>query len=62
MIRNYISISEWKIQLAFNAQFISSRNLEEFRIRHSNSKNIEIMNGSDIDDAVTDLLITLKEK
>ena len=28
MIRNYISIGEWKIQLAISAQFISSRNYE----------------------------------
>ena len=28
MIRNYISIGEWKIQLAISAQFISSRNPE----------------------------------
>ena len=61
MIRNYISISEWKIQLAISIQFISSRNPEQFRIRHSNSENIEIMTGSDIDDAVNNLLIILKE-
>ena len=28
MIRNYISIGEWKIQLAISAQFISSQNYE----------------------------------
>ena len=28
MIRNYISIGEWKIQLAISVQFISSRNPE----------------------------------
>ena len=28
MIRNYISVGEWKIQLAISAQFISSRNYE----------------------------------
>ena len=56
-----MSIGEWKTQLAISAQFISSRNPEEFWIRHSNSKNIEIMSGSNIDDAVNDLLVTLKE-
>ena len=61
MIRNYISIGEWKIQLAISTQFISSRNPEQFRIRHSSSENIEIMSGSDINDVVKDLLITLKE-
>ena len=47
MIRNYISIGEWKIQLTVSTQFISSRNPEQFR--------------SDIDDAVNNLLVTLKE-
>ena len=61
MIRNYISIGEWKIQLAISTQFISSRNPEQFRIRQSNSENIQIMTGSDINDAVNNLLITLKE-
>ena len=61
MTRNYVSIGEWKIQLPISAQFISFRNPEQFRIRHSNSKNIEIMSGSDIDDAVNDLSLTLKE-
>ena len=56
MIRDYLSIGEWKIQLAISIRFISSRNPKQFRIRHSNSKNIEIMNGSDVDDAINDLL------
>ena len=60
MIRDYMSIGEWKIQLAISVQFISSRNPEQFRIRHSNSKNNEIMSGSDIDDTVNDLLLTLR--
>ena len=58
---NYISIGEWKMQLAISAQFISSRHPEQFRIRHSNSRNIETMSDSDINDAVNDLLLTIKE-
>ena len=61
MTRDCMSIGEWKIQLAISIRFISSRNLEQFRIRHSNSESIEIMSGSDIDDSVNDLLKTLKE-
>ena len=61
MIKNYISIGEWKIQLAISVHFVSFRNPQQFRIRHSHSKNIEIMSGSDINDAVNDLLLTLKE-
>ena len=29
-----MSIGEWKIQLAISIRFISSRNPEQFRIRH----------------------------
>ena len=61
MIRDYMSIGEWKIQLTISVRFISSRNPEQFRIRHSHSENIEIMSGSDIDDVVNNLLLTLKE-
>ena len=50
-----------EIQLAISIQFISSRNPEQFPIRHSNCENIEIMSGSDTDDSVNDLLRTLKE-
>ena len=61
MITNYISIGEWKIYLTISTNFISSRNPEQFRIRHSYSENIEIMSGTDINDAVNNLLTTLKE-
>ena len=56
-----MSIGEWKIQLAVSIRFISSRNPEQFRIRRSHSKNIEIMSGSDIDDVINNLILTLKE-
>ena len=36
MIKNYISNAEWKIQLTISVKIISSRNPEQFRIRHSN--------------------------
>ena len=61
MIKNYISNAEWKIQLTISVKIISSRNPEQFRIRHSNSKKIEVMFGSDINEAVNGLLISLKE-
>ena len=56
-----MSIGEWKIQLAVSIRFISSRNPKQFRIRRSHSKNIEIMSGSDIDDVINNLILTLKE-
>ena len=61
MIREYMSIGEWKLQLTISIKFISSRNPEQFRIRHSYSENNEIMSGTDINDAVNNLLTTLKE-
>ena len=61
MIRNYMSIGEWKMQLAISIRFISSWNTEQFRIRHSHCENIEITSGSDINDAVNGLLLTLRE-
>ena len=61
MIREYICIGEWKLQLTISIKFISSRNPEQSRIRHSYSENIEIMSGTDINDAVNNLLTTLKE-
>ena len=33
MIKNYMSIGEWKLQLTISIKFISSRNPEQFRIR-----------------------------
>ena len=62
MRRNYISTGEWKIQLAISIWLTFSQNPNKFCIRHSNSENIEIMRCSDIDDAVNNLLLTLREK
>ena len=56
-----MSIGEWIIRLAISIWVISSRNPEQFRIKHSNSKNIAIGSSSDIDDAVNSLLVTLRE-
>ena len=61
MIGKYISIREWKLQLTISIRFISSRNPEQFRIRHSYSENNEIMSGTDINEAVNNLLQILKE-
>ena len=61
MIRNYMSIGEWKMQLSISNWFILSQNTGQFRIRHSNSENIEIMSGNHIDDAVNGLLLNLRE-
>ena len=51
-----MSTRECKMQLTISIRFISTRNPEQSRNRYSNSKNIEIMSGSDVNDAVNDLL------
>ena len=61
MLREYMSIGEWNMQLTISVKFISSRNLEQFCIKHSYSENYEIMSGTDINDAVNNLLTSLKE-
>ena len=45
IIRNYMSIGEWKKQLGISLRLSSSRNPEQFRTRYSNSENIEILIG-----------------
>ena len=35
MIREYISVGEWKLQLTISIKFISSQNAEQFHIRYS---------------------------
>ena len=56
MIRNYMTIGEWKLQLAISTKFTSSLNPEQFRIRHSYSENNEIMSGTDINEVVSNLI------
>ena len=61
MIREYMSTGEWKLQLTISVKFISSRNPEQIHIRYSYSENNEIMSGTDMSDAVNNLLTALKE-
>ena len=49
------------MEIAISIKFVSSRNPEQFRIRYSYSENNEIMSGTDINDAVNNLLTSLKE-
>ena len=42
MIREYMSIGEWKLQLTISIKFISSQNPEQFCIRHSYSENMKL--------------------
>ena len=55
MIDNHKAYSEWKIQLIIQINFISSLDKYEFRIMHTKSDNIEIMNGIETNDIVNEL-------
>ena len=55
MIDNHKAYSEWKIQLIIQISFISSLDKYEFRIMHTKSDNIEIMNGIETNDIVNEL-------
>ena len=55
MIDNHKAHSEWKIQLIMRIKFISSLDTNEFRIMHTKSNNIEIMNGTETNDIIKEL-------
>ena len=55
MIDNHKAHSEWKIQLVMKINFISSLGTDEFREMHTESDNIEIMNGTETGDAINEL-------
>ena len=47
--------SEWKIQLAMEINFISSKDSDETRTMYTKSNNVEIMMGSETDEIIEDL-------
>ena len=55
MIDNHKAHGEWKIQLIMRINFISSLDTDEFRIMHTKSNNIEIMNGTETNDIIKKL-------
>ena len=55
MINNHKTYGEWKIQLIMRINFISSLDTDEFRIMHTKSNNIEIMNGTETNDIIKEL-------
>ena len=52
---NYKAHSEWKIQLIMKNNFISSLDINDTRIMHTKSDNIEIMNGTETFDIINEL-------
>ena len=55
MIDNHKVRSEWKIQLIMCIIFVSSLDTNENHIMHTKSDNIEIMNGTETDEAINEL-------
>ena len=56
MIDNHKANSEWKIQLILKINFISSLDINDTCIMHTKSDNIEIMNDTETNDIITELL------
>ena len=62
MINDHKSQGEWKIQLAMSINFMSSKDSEETRTKHTKSHNIEIMMSSEIDEIIKELFQSFLQK
>ena len=56
MIDDYKSKGEWKIQITMRIIFISFIDKNETQVMHAKSDNVEIMNGTDISDAINKII------
>ena len=54
--------SEWKIQLTKAIKFISCKDSDETRTRHTKTNNAEIMMGSETDEIIKELFESLLQK
>ena len=52
MINNQKAYGEWKIQLVMRIIIVSSLNTSELREMHTKSNNIEIISGTETNDAI----------
>ena len=62
MIDDYKSKVEWKIQLVTRVIFISFINKSETQIMHPKSDNVKIMNGTDTNNAVIELINSFRKR
>ena len=62
MIDHYKSKGEWKIQITMRIIFISFIDKNETQVMHTKSDNIEIMNGTDTNDAINKLIDSFTKK
>ena len=56
MMDNYQARGEWKIQLIMRIIFVSFIDANETRVMHTKSDNIQIMSGTETNDAINELL------
>ena len=56
MIDDYKSKGEWKIQLVMRVIFVSFIDKNETQVMHTKSYNVKIMNGTDTNDAIIELI------
>ena len=54
-IDNHKAHNEWKIQLVMQIIFVSSLDANEIHIMHTKSDNVEIMSGTETNEAITEL-------
>ena len=62
MINDHKSQREWKIQLAMSINFMSSKDSEETRTKHTKSHNVEIMMSSETDEIIKELFQSFLQK
>ena len=56
MIDDYKSKGEWKIQLVMRVIFVSFIDKNETQVMHTKSDNVKIMNGTDTNEAINELV------
>ena len=56
MIDDYKSKGEWKMQLVIRVIFVSFIDKNETQVMHTKSDKFKIMNGTDTNDAITELI------
>ena len=62
MIDNHRAHGDWKIQLIIRINFISSLDTDKFRIMHTKSNNIKIINDIETNDIINEVFESIFKK
>ena len=62
VINDHQTQGEWKIQLAIETNFVSSKDSNETRTMHTTNDNIEIMIGNETDEIIEEIFESLLQK